>query len=172
MNNLNFEKEKCRILENATAKNTKLQEAKATQKLNDFLCKTEISLDDCLSNKKYDELDAKLEEFFCTIRKSNGEKMKVTSLHALRYGINRKLKNEYNTDITDKSLFPKSSKLFLGVIVDLKREGLGCTKHFDKIADNDIKTIFSKLDRGVPQQLQWLLFFVIQLFFVDGEGRT
>lgn len=158
-----FEEEKKRILDSIHAPNTKKQENNSFKLFTDFLVKKEVpSVADAIHSDKLDDL---LEEFFCTIRKNDGGKMKVGSLQALRYALNRRFKTEFNRDITNKSTFPKSSKMMLGVVVDLKKEGLGATKHFDKIADKDLETIFTKLDQTVPQQLQWLLFILIQLFF-------
>ena len=159
-----FENERERLLSGTHCENTKRQEKQFMDHLSKFLRTKEVSLD-CVVSRGEEHFDGILEEYFCLSRKSNGEKMKTGTLSASKYALNRCFKAKYNWDITDKARFPKSKKLFAGIVKDLKRNGLGCVKHYEDISKNDVENICSTLKRSVPQQLQWLLFFFIQFFF-------
>lgn len=164
MQKVDFNSEKERLLNNINSENSKKQEKRAVENFNSFLKAKNVTISDNLVNDT-GRLDIYLEEYLCTIRKSDGGKLKSGSLHAMRYALNRMFIREHNCDITDKTKFPKSSLIMKSLVVDLKKEGLGSVTHYKKINNGDVAKIYESLDHKVPQQLQWLLFFIIQLFF-------
>lgn len=159
----NSEADMAALLNGATSEHTKKQTMQAWKFFISFL--ETSSYDETLLTKPNDEIDAVLSTFFGNLRKSDGEKMKTNSFNSVKYALNRKLKQDYNIDLMNTSAFPKVHMICKAVVVDLKKTGNGYTNHYDRIDDADIKKIFRTLDHNIPTQLQWLTFFIIQLYF-------
>lgn len=161
MNSKILQSEKERLLNNAYSKSTKKQEKYSFNIFNQFIEKNQKNIFD-ISNEELDDL---VESFFISLRKSDGTKMKSSSLQTFKYSLNRHMKENFNLDILNKHSFPKTNKILHAINVDLKKDGLGNIEHFNKISDDDLKLIFDKLNLEIPQQLQWIMFFIIQYYF-------
>ena len=152
-------------LQNATCKSTVYQEHTAMNCLQDFLRHKNIDID--LSNVEKLDLDDILTNFFCSLRKGK-ELYKRNTYLGIRQGINRHLKrlrgNEFDI-IKDTVSFPKSSRYFTCLMKKLKVEGKSDTVHHSEISETDFRLIIETLDINIPQQLQWLVFIIVGLFF-------
>lgn len=112
-----------------------------------------------------EDLDTNLMNFFASVRKADGSMLKKASFQSIRYGINRHLTQKCGLDITNKHLYPRSNDVTLCVIKQLKKEGFANTEYFKALQLDEVRTVVAKLEVDNAQQLQWLLFFYIQLFF-------
>ncbi len=86
----------------------------------------------------------------------------------MRQGLNRYFKDLYGSDIdivSDSKLFPKFTEGFYCLLKKVKEEGRGTTDHFAEIDQYDLQKLSNTLDPNIPQQLQWLVFVIIGLFF-------
>lgn len=80
------------------------------------------------------ELDDLLTSFYFEARTQEGEQYKTSSLGALRYGINRKLREKgYEYDIVHSPEFKKSTAAFMDACKELKAIGKGDREHYKEI---------------------------------------
>ena len=78
-----------------------------------------------------------------TDKEGNEKKYTVQSLHSLRYGLKRVLKEKkYPHNIITSDLFSNSQQLFEDACRELKSEGLGSVQHYPEIKPSGKKTIF------------------------------
>lgn len=110
-------------------------------------------------------INANIENFYLSVRTKKGEKYKTNSYHSMRNAIARFFKKESNWDIINDPEFINSNRVFSNTLKDVKAEGKGATEHHAVISKNDIHNIKSGLSIDDPQELQWLVFFYLQLYF-------
>ena len=96
---------------------------------------------------------------YAEVRKKTGELYSKTSLCALRFGLNRDLKEHLDVDIVKDNEFKEANQVFIAQCV--KREGLAKTNHKPAIDDEDVKRV---CESGVfytnkPATLQNKVFF-------------
>ncbi|XP_072168629.1 zinc finger MYM-type protein 4-like [Diadema setosum] len=118
------------------------------------------------------DLDTLLTSFYASVHKEDGSLYVKKSMQYIRYGIQRHFLDKRNIDICNKTQFPESVRMFKAVLVKLKREGLGSTKHKDPISPADFEKIQSseQTDCTKPQGLQNKVFIDILTFFCN-RGR-
>lgn len=110
------------------------------------------------------EWNSLLEEFYPSIRKMNGEKAKKNTYDSIRAAVTKHLKEKYTININSPH-FNSSNMVYQGLMKVLKTEGLACVAHYKKINNDDFAKIVPTLSINDPQELQWLLWFFIQVFF-------
>lgn len=86
-------------------------------------------------------LDNKLRLFFASMRTVKGEEMKKSSLHNMKYGLSRYLKENCNVDISTDIAFESSRKTFKAKLSDLQRKGKGSVEHKKEISPEDLKRL-------------------------------
>ena len=121
------------------------------------------------------ELNNKLRLVYASINKSDGEHLKVSSLHSMKYGLSKHFKSKCDIDIQTDVVF-ESSKVFKAVVTDLKRKWFGGVDHKPPIAIQDLKKLydinqpFKVFDIETPVGLQRKVFFDI-MFYLCRRGR-
>ena len=97
----------------------------------------------------------------------------------VRYRIQRHFLDNRNVDICSKSIFPESNRVFKAVLIKLKRDGLGSTKHKDSISPTDMEKISVstrifwvrlQFKCNTPKGLQNKVFIDLLTFFCN-RGR-
>ena len=111
------------------------------------------------------QLDNVLSNFWPSLRKTNGDKFRASSLLTLRQNLRAAISAENAIDIIEDLSFSQSNKLFGNFVKSLKNEGLGYVKHTPDINKTEIEKIVTKLDINCPKQLQYLTWIFIMLFF-------
>ena len=109
------------LLENRTSKKTKETVHQGKKIFLEFLDLKGIKEED-LATMERGTLDSLLCEFYPSLRKKDGELLKISSIKAYNYGLNEFMKETYKVDITDEALFPESHKMFQSVKVNLKKK--------------------------------------------------
>ena len=115
-------------------------------------------------------LNEVLGHFYMDLRKSNGEKYKVTSLENIRHSLNRYLQAppyKRNIDLIKGVEFRESNINFRAVLAELKREGKGFVQHHEVISDKDLQRIYNSihLSTQTPTGLLQKVQFDIRLYF-------
>ena len=158
--------EREQLLSLKISKKTVYAENSALKALQEFL--TSKGLTTKIENLEKPELDSILADFFASLRKGSDYYKRNTYL-SMRQSLNRYFKRihgEGNIDIVnDLKTFPKSNEIFSCLLKKLKIDGFGDTMHYKEIPSEDLKKVTEILDCCVPQQLQWLVFFFIGIFF-------
>ena len=115
-----------------------------------------------------------LGKFYVEARKTNGDYYKTATLNAIRAGLNRHLKSEYQDliDIIKDSEFVKANEAFKAATVELKKIGKGDVKHHEIITDNDLQKLYESavFDQNLPSGLQDKVWFELMLF-ICRRGR-
>lgn len=106
-----------------------------------------------------------LEKFYVSCRPSKGEDYKATTLQNLRQSLCRALRLSHNFDIVNDPQFKTSNVVFVNRLKELKKTGFGAVDHFPDIAKDDLHKIVSTLSPDNPEELQLLVWFVLQLHF-------
>lgn len=131
------------LVYNSEAVNTKKHTALAVKMFRDYLMEKEL-------NPDFDAqtLDESFTKFYAEIRNKKGEMYKKTTLSSYRQGIQRHLQSvrEDNLDIVKGSEFAKSTKVFGGVVKEMKRQGLGSFDHHPAVSNADLAVLYSYLD--------------------------
>lgn len=162
------------IVINKDAENTKKSTKQATTIFREYLSEKSLPVD-------FESLDKQtlakiLGKFYVEARKANGENYKTATLNAIRAGINRHLKSEYEcTDLIDiikDSEFVKANEAYKAAIVELKKIGKGDVKHHEIITDNDLQKLYDSavFDQNSPSGLQDKVWFELMLF-ICRRGR-
>ena len=125
-----------------------------------------------LTDISVSDLDSLLSSFYASLRKADGSLYSKKSLQYIRYGVQRFFLDNRNIDICNKPQFPESVRMFKAVLVKLKREGHGNTKHKDPISPADFDKIQASplTDCNTPEGLQNKVFIDVLTFFCN-RGR-
>lgn len=158
--------EREQLLSLKTSKKTVYAENVAVKALREFLEATKLTVN--LETVENSELDNILADFFASLRKGTDYYKRNTYL-SMRQSLNRffkRIHGDGNIDlINDLKTFPKSNEIFRCLLKRLKSEGFGNTEHYKEIPSEDLKKVTHLLSYDVPQQLQWLVFIFIGIFF-------
>ena len=76
--------------------------------------------------------------FYASIRTTQGDELKKSSLHSIKYGFSKYIKEQCNIDINTDDQFSSSQKTFKAKLTDLQKKGKGCVDHKEQIADHDL----------------------------------
>jgi hypothetical protein len=132
------------IIENSTAKNTKRLTKLAVHALREYMESKGLSSD--FESLPHTELDRLLGTFYVELRNQRGEMYKKTTMMSYRHGIQRHLQTTRpDIDIIHGAEFRESCKVFKGVTMELKRQGLGGVDHHPPISDADIAKLYEYL---------------------------
>lgn len=134
------------LMINADAKNTRKQTEQAVKCFREYL--TENGLDTDFEQYDVETLDRTLTKFYAEIRDKNGERYKKTTLMSYRQGIQRHLDStrDDKINIVKGPEFSTSTKVFGGVVKQMKREGKGAVDHHQFISDSDLEALYAYLD--------------------------
>ena len=116
----------------------------------------------------FDTLDMYLRQFYAEARKVKGEKYSKNALVGLRAGINRHLTSppySFKINIMKDREFRTSNQTLLGVVKELKRDGLDKTQHRQAIPEADVQKCYSSgvLSDDNPTSLQLKVWFELSL---------
>lgn len=160
--------EEIRALEaNRHAKNTLRNTQCALKRFKEFLLFKQIA--ENIETMTEENLDNILTEFYVSIRKTDGEQMKTSTLQTLRYGLNRafkEIRNDSRFDILKNTNFSKSNLRFNDIKKDLKSKGKGEVIHYKNICDLDLCSIYEHLDDENVNHLQCKVWFLLSYFFI------
>ncbi|XP_011668570.1 uncharacterized protein LOC105440296 [Strongylocentrotus purpuratus] len=117
-------------------------------------------------------LDDVLCTFYSSLRREDGSWYSKKTMQVIRYGVQRHFLDLHNFDIRDKATFSQSVRMFKAVLVKLKKEGKGSTKHKPAISSSDMEIIqnSSVLDCDTPAGLQNKVFVDFMTYFCN-RGR-
>ena len=114
-------------------------------------------------------MDDILAKFYVEVRKTDGEYYKKSSFAAVRFALQRKLKEicGIDFDIINDADFFRSNEIFKAQCVLLKKKGLCQVNHHPPITDEDIQKLFGSdiLSVTSPKSLQRKVFFDIVYYF-------
>ena len=161
------------LIESSDANSTKKSIKFGFSKLESFAKLKNFELTDIsITKEKTSNLDSLLTSFYASLRKEDGSLYMKKSLQYIRYGIQRHYLDNCNIDICSNALFPKSVRMYKAVLIKLKREGLGSTKHKEAISHADMEKIqtSAQLDCLIPAGLQNKVFVDILTYFCN-RGR-
>ncbi|KAK3088834.1 hypothetical protein FSP39_024307 [Pinctada imbricata] len=111
-----------------------------------------------------------LSHFYMDLRKSDGDKYKVTSLENIRHSLNRYLQAppyDRNIDLIKGLEFREANLNFRAVLAELKREGKGFIQHHEIISDKDMQILYNSvhLTPNTPTGLLQKVQFDVRLYF-------
>ena len=173
--NLATEEELDLLVEQRHSKATKSVFKVSENLLNQYtMVDDQFSLDELFNDESVSvpELDAYLRRFYANVRKQNGEKYCRKSLTTIRFGLQQLFKKRRDVDIINNDQFKRSRETFKAVLVDVKKEGKGDSKHKDVISDADMKKLYKSkvLSVDTPKGLLNKVFFDYVLIFCN-RGR-
>jgi hypothetical protein len=135
------EEEMERLLSDKDSKNTKRKISSSLKYFRTFLAKNYQNHN--FESFTCDVLDDRLKAFYAGSRKTDGTQFKKTALQSIRYGVKKHIVETMDLDISDKTRFPNSNKMYEAVLVDMKKKGLGVVDNKPPIAQDDLKkTVF------------------------------
>jgi hypothetical protein len=106
-----------------------------------------------------------LMEFWPSVRQHNGAEYRASTLQTMRNTLHSILLDDFSVDIFNNVSFGSSDSVFTNYLKSLKEKGLGFVRHYPDIYKEDLSTILNTLDENDPQQLQWMTWIFIMLFF-------
>ena len=117
-----------------------------------------------------EDLPDRLLQFYCDLRKTDGDTYKINSLKSIRAGLNRHFKATRGIDIVTDVRFHKANEMFDGVKVEVKKQGKGVTVSKKPISSQDMKTIssyftYSHQMKPDPKMLQEFVSFNTLYYF-------
>jgi len=86
-------------------------------------------------------LNNNLRLFFASIRTVKGDELKKSSLHNIKYGLSKYLKETCKIDISSDSEFSSTVKTFHAKLKDLQKKGKGSVQHKDQITEHDLQRL-------------------------------
>ena len=90
-----------------------------------------------------ENLDQKLKLLFASVRTKNGQSyLKVSTLHSIKYGLFKFIKDVMKIDVQNDPEFSSSKIMFKAVITDLKKKGYGGTEHKPPISGEDLQLLY------------------------------
>jgi hypothetical protein len=79
--------------------------------------------------------------FFASVRTVKGDELKKSSLHNIKYGLSKYLKETCKIDIASDSEFSSTVKTFHAKLKDLQKKGKGSVEHKDQITEHDLQRL-------------------------------
>jgi hypothetical protein len=120
-------------------------------------------------NLSITEIDQRLQGFYASVRKSDGEDFNSSSMSNLRYSLARWQQTTRGFDIIKDPEFSNSTSVYKAKIIDLKKKGKGSVKHVDTISEEDMQKL-ADLKYHTPVLLQYKTWLTIQMHFAK-RGR-
>ena len=84
-----------------------------------------------------------LRTFFASVRTVKGDELKKSTLHSVKYGLSKYIKETCRIDISTDSEFASSRKTFKAKLTDLQKKGKGSVEHKSQITDHDLKKLMN-----------------------------
>ncbi|VDI51112.1 Hypothetical predicted protein [Mytilus galloprovincialis] len=120
------------------------------------------------------KLNEKLRLFFASLRKTDGNHLKKSTLTNYRYGLTKYLKEHCSIDITKDAQFAGSKDVFKAVVVNLKKKGYASTEHKPPISKEDLQKLYNTnsiaINTTTPYGLQKKVWFDI-MFYLCRRGQ-
>lgn len=110
-------------------------------------------------------VDELLERFYLSVRRQDGQPYKAKSLHALKYGLQVYIRDEYQIDVSDTASFPRAALSFKTALTIARKEGRGVVNHKEPISDSDLRQLYEYFDPDTPNGLQEKVWFDIMYYF-------
>lgn len=154
------------LLQNKNCKSTSYKDTYANKLFNQFIQEDVTAQNLIVSDICNGQLDKLLAKFYASIRQNNGNYLKRNSILGIRYALARYFRQhgKEKPDIVNDPEFKESSEVFKCVLKRLKQTGSAATTHFKEVEKSDLKKISECLDHKSPVQLQFLVWFNLQLF--------
>ena len=152
---------------NVNAVNTQKANARAANTFRGYLIeKGNLKVD--FENFSQSELNEVLRLFYLDIRKVDGGKYKTSSLENLRHSLNRYLNYTSQLDIIKDKEFTDANLSYRTMLTELKKEGLGITKHYPVINSTDLDKLYQSylFNVDIPTGLMNKVHFEIRLYFM------
>ena len=105
--------------------------------------------------------------FYYSLRTKTGDHFKSSSFLNIRQSLRTVLKKDKDIDIIYDNDFAKANTTFVNMQKEIKAVGKGCIKHTMEVVKDDLALIINTLDENDPQQLQWLTWTFIMLYFAQ-----
>ena len=160
------------ILDERDSKNTKSLIKAAVGILSEYAIHKNTMLQHLETSMTISELDTFLRSFYAEARKADGTRYVKKSIVSIRYGIQKHFYKVRNgIDIVNDPDFVKSNDMFKGVLVKLKKDGVGEHKQKPIIPSEDIERLYATVfDTDTPRGLQNKTIFEYLYFFCN-RGR-
>jgi hypothetical protein len=121
-------------------------------------------IDTCPNDKR--DLDSLFCEFWPSVRQTNGQEFRASTMLTMRQNLRSRLLIKFvSVDIICDPEFKSSNTVFNNYLRKLKNDGLGFVKHYPDIHRSDISKVVERLSPDIPQQLQWLSWLYVMLFY-------
>ena len=120
------------------------------------------------ANTNKSELNHVLRKFYDEVRKQDGSCYCKGSLVALRFGIQRRIKElDISINIIEVQEFFATKEVLKAQCVFLKKEGLGKSTHKPPIMEEDMQKLYQSnvFNINTPKGLQKKVFFEVMLYF-------
>ena len=162
------------IRKNVDAKNTQLANKRAATAFRDYLKEKNHNID--FENFDKAELSEKLMNFYVDVRKIDGSNYKTSSLENFRHSLNRYmiLKTNGRINIIKDVAFANANLSYRDMMAELKRNGLGITKHYPVIDKVDLTTLYASrsFNIDIPTGLANKVQFDIRMYFMRRGGEN
>ena len=162
------------IRRNVDAKNTQLANKRAAKTFRDYL--EEKNLETDFENFDKEMLNDKLISFYVDTRKTDGNNYKTSSLENFRHSLNRYLlqKTDGRVNIVKDVAFTNANLSFRAMMAELKRNGMGITKHYPIIDKIDLTKLYASqsFDTDIPTGLANKVQFDIRMYFMRRGGEN
>ena len=79
--------------------------------------------------------------FFASIRSTKGDELIKSTLHSVKYGLSKYMKEVCNININTDDQLSSSLKTFKAKLTDLQKKGKGFVDHKEQIADHDLEKL-------------------------------
>lgn len=171
---LSTEEELENLVRNRDSQNTKSVLKVAERLVNEYTkVDKQFTLEQlCSAEVTVEQLDKYLYRLYANIRKKDGQRYTRKSMLTVRFGLQRLFLKCRDLDIINDDRFRRSKESFKAVLCDLKKGGLGDSKHKAVIIEQDLKRLYdsSALSTETPEGLQNKVFFEYMLNFCN-RGR-
>lgn len=155
------------MLEDRNKFNTRCATKSTVKILTDYLAEKKLkNLPEILD----EELPNILYNFYTDLRSKKGQLYKLQSLKCIHAGVNRYMKEMRNIDIIKDLRFTKTNEMFKAVSHNVCEKGLGTTKSYPPIEDDDMALISAYFDHDHmnhpdPRKLHKAVIFLIIYYF-------
>lgn len=101
-----------------------------------------------------------------------GEHFKSSTFTNVRQSLRTILMKEKGCDIIYDPDFRVCNVTFANMLKEIKIYGKGCVTHTAEVNIDDLRSIVASLDENEPQQLQWLVWVFVKLFFAQRANEV
>ena len=134
----------------------------------------EIGVDERFEMLGLNELNLLLQTFYANMRKKDGEKYKLNTFTAIRYGLARHLHADKGINILTDTAFASANQVFKAAVAALEKTGKGEAEHWSRITNQDLYDLYtsSAMSLSTPQGLQNKVLFDVMFFLCRNERHS